>query len=137
MKYFSIKELCNSTTAKKKGIDNTPTPEAEANLVRLIEEVLDPIREQDGKPISVSSGYRCEELNSAVGGAKNSFHKTGCAADIHCKTNSCTRKVFEIAKTIGKYTELLYERSGSAIWVHISWDPNSSKHYCCDNYIVK
>ena len=39
MKYFSIKELCNSTTAKKKGIDNTPTPEAEANLVRLIEKV--------------------------------------------------------------------------------------------------
>ena len=137
MKYFSIKELCKSTTASKKGIDNTPTPEAEQNLIRLIEEVLDPIREKYGKPISVSSGYRCDKLNALVGGAKNSFHRKGCAADLYCKTNAMTKKVFEIAKELGKYTELLYERSGSSIWVHIAWDPTSTKHYCCNNYIVK
>lgn len=137
MKYFSIKELCKSDTATRKKINNAPTPEAEANLVRLIEEVLDPIREKFGRPISVSSGYRCDKLNAAVGGAKNSFHRSGCAADLYCKTNALTKQVFEIAKSLGKYTELLYERSGSAIWVHIAWDPKSNKHYCCDNYIVK
>lgn len=139
MKYFSIKELCKSETAIKKGIDNHPTPEAEANMVRLIEQICDPIREKFGKPISVSSGYRCPKLNAAVGGAKTSYHLKGCAADLHCKTNAMTKQVFDIARQMfpTQLTELLFERSGSAIWVHIAFDPSSSKHYYCDNYVVK
>ena len=53
MKYFAISELSKSDTAKGMGIDNTPTPEAVANLTALVEAVLDPLRERYGYPISV------------------------------------------------------------------------------------
>ena len=82
MKYFTLKELTRSTTATAKGIDNTPTPEVEKNLTLLVENVLDPLREIYGKPITVNSGYRCPELNKAVGGSKTSDHVKGFAADI-------------------------------------------------------
>ena len=72
MKYFSIKELCKSNTAIKNKIDNHSTPEIEKNLTILIEHCLDPIREKFGKPITVTSGYRCEKLNKLVGGKPNS-----------------------------------------------------------------
>ena len=79
---FSMKELAKSSTAEKLGIDNTPTPEASAQLSNLVTHVLDPLREMYGKPITVNSGYRCPKLNDAVGGAKNSQHMRGEAADI-------------------------------------------------------
>ena len=82
MKFFTIKELTKSTTAQQKGIKNVPSKEQEQNLIALIENVLDPLREAYGKPIVVTSGYRCPALNKAVGGASNSQHMTGQAADI-------------------------------------------------------
>ena len=51
-------------------------------LTSAKDQLLDPIREAWGKPIIVSSGYRCKELNALVGGVKNSHHLLGCAADI-------------------------------------------------------
>ena len=74
MKYFTLKELTRSTTATAKGIDNTPTPEVEKNLTLLVDNVLDKLREIYGKPITVNSGYRCPELNKAVGGSATSDH---------------------------------------------------------------
>lgn len=74
MKFFSIKELTKSTTAQQKGIKNVPSKEQEQNLIALIENVLDPLREAYGKPIVVTSGFRCKELNKAVGGAASSQH---------------------------------------------------------------
>ena len=82
MKYFSIEEMISSATALREGIDNTPTPCAYHLLHVLVDQLLDPIREAWGKPIIVSSGYRCKELNALVGGVKNSHHLLGCAADI-------------------------------------------------------
>ena len=136
-KYFSIAELTKSSTAIKKKINNTPTKEVENNLNQLIDNILDPLREAWGQPIIVGSGYRCEALNKAVGGAKSSFHLKGCAADLYCKTNAQTKEVFNVAKQLGKYTELFYERSGSSIWVHIAYDPSSKKKVINDNFIVK
>ena len=46
MKYFTIPELTRSVTAQKRGINNTPTPEAVKNLTALVDNVLDPLREQ-------------------------------------------------------------------------------------------
>jgi uncharacterized protein YcbK (DUF882 family) len=71
-KYFTIKELTKSSVATKKKISNTPTKEIENKLEALIENVLDPLRELYGKPITVNSGYRCPALNKAVGGVSNS-----------------------------------------------------------------
>lgn len=72
MKYFTIKELCKSTTAEQLGIDNSPNSEIVNNLKQLVEYILDPLRERYGKPIHVNSGYRCPALNKAVNGSKTS-----------------------------------------------------------------
>lgn len=74
MKYFTIAELCQSETATAKGIDNTPTKDIEDKLQKLVDNVLDPLREWYGKPIYVNSGYRCKALNEAVGGVSTSYH---------------------------------------------------------------
>lgn len=81
-KNFTLEELTASVTAKKKGIDNTPSKEVKENLRILCRKILQPLRDLYGKPIRVGSGYRCPALNTAVGGVKNSDHMHGCAADI-------------------------------------------------------
>ena len=75
MKYFKMKEFeCR---------DGCEMPiEAKANITALVEKVLDPAREQYGKPICVNSGYRCPRHNLTVGGVKESQHMRGEAADI-------------------------------------------------------
>ena len=89
MKYFTIKELCKSSTAVQKRIDNTPNSEIVNNLKQLVDQVLDPLRKRYGKPIKVNSGYRCEQLNKAVKGAANSQHIKGLAADITAGSAGC------------------------------------------------
>ena len=80
--YFTISELSASDTAKKYGIDNTPSAEVKEHLKELIEKLLNPIREAWGGPIIVNSGYRCPKVNALVKGAKTSAHLTGYAADL-------------------------------------------------------
>ena len=82
MKYFSISELLKSDTALKNKLWNGAPKEAEENLRALVDEVLDPLREAYGRPIRVTSGYRCPQLNRLVGGSPNSQHMRGEAADI-------------------------------------------------------
>ena len=138
MKYFSIKELCKSNTAIKNKIDNHPTPEIEKNLTILIEHCLDPIREKFGKPITITSGYRCEKLNKLVGGKPNSQHLKGQAADLVGDTNTKTKEIFEIAKQLGNFDQLLFEKnSKGSIWVHISYKDSGNRKQCIDNYNVK
>ena len=79
--HFSLSEFTTSTTASQCGIDNTPTPEAMINLEQLAM-VMEQVRDLcGGVPITITSGYRCEELNTACGGASNSAHKYGLACD--------------------------------------------------------
>ena len=81
-KNFTLREMIQSVTAKRKNIDNYPGVYALAQLGELCRQILQPIRDAWGEPIIVSSGYRCYDLNRAVGGARNSDHLHGCAADI-------------------------------------------------------
>lgn len=126
MKYFSVEELCESDVAKKYGIDNTPSTEIKANLVYLIENLLDPIREAYGKPIYVSSGYRCPALNShkKIKGSKTSDHLKGFAADIYAKNSADNIKLLEIAKTLPIWDQIINEKpkgvNNNPTWVHVS-----------------
>lgn len=81
MKWFNVDELCRSNTASRLKINNTPSKEITEHLKELIE-FLDNLRDKWGSAIKVTSGYRCPELNEAVGGSKTSAHLTGYAADI-------------------------------------------------------
>lgn len=114
-----MKELAKSSTANKLGIDNTPTSEASAQLSNLVTHVLDPLREMYGKPITVNSGYRCPKLNATVGGAKNSQHMKGEAADITAGNKTENKKLFELIRDNLPFDQLLNESNYS--WVHVSY----------------
>lgn len=120
MKYFTIDELTGSATAAVRGIDNTPTPEVEARMTALIDNLLDPIREAWGKPITVNSGYRCPALNKAVGGVPTSQHQSGEAADITTGSKEGNRRLFELIRDGGfDFDQLIDEKDFS--WVHVSY----------------
>ena len=77
--HFTLEELIFSQTAMRKGIDNTPAPDIVRNLRRLAG-ALEDVRALLGAPVVISSGFRGEALNRAVGGARNSAHMRGLAA---------------------------------------------------------
>jgi uncharacterized protein YcbK (DUF882 family) len=87
-KNFTYEELTHSTTAKRLKINNTPNDEEKGKLKKLAETILQPIREKYGRPIVVTSGFRCVKLNLAVGGVKSSQHCKGEAADIRSVSDS-------------------------------------------------
>jgi uncharacterized protein YcbK (DUF882 family) len=128
MKYFTMNELTHSATAIRKGIDNTPDNTAKANLTALVANILDPLREAYGKPIVVSSGYRCAKLNRAVGGVARSQHITGQAADIQSvsKSKADHKKLFELAQRLRlPYDQLIDEYDYK--WVHISFNTRGNR----------
>lgn len=127
MKYFTIRELTRSATAQSLGIDNTPPPEIRAKLETLITGCLDPIRRIYGRPIIVSSGYRCPALNAAVGGVANSQHTTGEAADLVPASGGSLAGIFRAAVQFGNYDQLIIERSGNSKWVHVSYGPRNRR----------
>lgn len=132
MKYFTIAELCKSETATAKKIKNVPDEKAEKCLVRLVENVLDPLREAYGSPIHVNSGYRCPELNAAVGGSKTSEHMYGMAADITAidanrkRRKEKNQRLFELAISIGLPFHQLIDENGFT-WVHVSYNPAAAQ----------
>ena len=123
MIYFTITELCYSDTAKEKGIDNSPTTEVRANLVTLVNNLLDPLREAWKSPIMVTSGFRCGVLNKAVGGSTTSAHLYGLAADI-APVNGRIKEFKEFCKTYfadkkQRFDQVILETKGTSEWVHI------------------
>lgn len=126
MKYFTIKELSKSTTAKQKGIDNSPNSEIVKNLEQLVDNILDPLREQYGKPIIVSSGYRCPALNKVIGGSKTSQHMLGLAADITVGTPTKNKELFDLIQKMNlPFDQLIDEKKFS--WIHISFSNKPRK----------
>lgn len=119
MKHFTIKELSHSDTALIRGIDNYPTAEAISNLTKLVDNVLDPLREKYGKPVYVSSGYRSPALNRSVNGATSSQHRLGEAADITAGSKEENKKLFEIIKKELPHDQLINEKNFS--WIHVSY----------------
>lgn len=133
MKYFTIDELTKSATAKRFGIDNTPNNVIVANLKSLIENVLDPLRTKWGAPIIVTSGYRCDKLNKAVGGASSSQHVKGQAADIRAVSDSrydnmrllqcLLNSGIKFDQVINEYPDSL----GRPDWIHVSFNSSGNR----------
>lgn len=123
-KNFTLEELYKSNTASKLGINNIPNKDATNNLMILAVKILQPLREAYGKPITITSGYRCNELNKAVKGSATSQHLKGEAADLVTDNN---KKLFEVAKKLideGKIKvgQLIDEYNYK--WIHISLPNN-------------
>lgn len=119
MKYFTIKELTRSATARCLGIDNTPQPSAVKALHELVDHVLDPLRDAWGGPIRVNSGYRCPELNEAVGGTPGSQHLRGEAADITVGSRSANRRLLALIKRLDLPVDQCIDEKGCR-WIHVS-----------------
>lgn len=126
MKYFSFQEMERSDTAVRYAIDNSIPENLKNNVARLVDNVLDPLREAWGRPLAVSSGYRCPALNRAVGGAATSHHMKGMAADITTGNKVDNRRLFQLIINLKlPFTQLIDERDFS--WVHVSYDPENVK----------
>lgn len=126
MKYFTIDELTHSNTASAKVIDNRPNSVESANLLLLVENVLDPLREAYGKPITVTSGFRSSALNKTVGGVTGSQHMKGQAADITAGTKEANKVLFDLAIDLDlPFDQLIDEKDYS--WVHISFNKNGNR----------
>lgn len=121
-KNFTLAELTQSSTAKARGIDNTLPPYLMRNINALAER-LQLIRDALGTPMAISSGYRCPELNKAVGGAVASQHQLGLAADIHAKGYTSQELFKLISGSNFGFDQLILEKVGGKEWVHISVQP--------------
>ena len=121
---LTLDECLKSNTALRLGIDNSPTEEHKQNLKIVAEKIFQPIREHFGKPIYVSSGYRSEALNDAIGGSLSSQHCHGQALDLdqdNRNTGVTNKDVFDYIMMNLEFDQLIYE-FGDAInpaWVHI------------------
>ena len=130
---FSLGEMIASDTAKKLKIDNTPTLLAMSHLEELCRELLQPIRDAWGKPIKVTSGYRCYRLNRAVGGSPTSVHPLGWAADIKPASGSYAefeKFVIEFLKKSDlKWDQVIREvaNGGKSKWLHIGLKNGAGK----------
>lgn len=134
---FTLEEFYKSQTAIRNGIDNAPSDEVIVNLECLVRNLLQPLRDKLGRGIRVSSGYRCQELNRRIGGALNSDHTKGYAADIEVQGMD-NKELFLFVRDNFKFTKLILEFYEEGIpdsgWLHLSYNPSELKRYC---YIAK
>ena len=121
-KYFTLNELISTST----GLLNIPSTEQLANLQKLVTNVLDPLRELYGKPITVNSGFRSVAVNKKVNGATNSDHLFGFAADIKCEDNAL---LFKLIRDNFTFRQLIWEKGNKKQpkWVHVSFNENDNK----------
>ena len=124
--HLNLAELTRSETAKRNGIDNTPTAEHLENFKILADKVFEPIREHFKTPIFISSGYRSKELNELIKGSPTSQHCKGQAIDIDMDGGNgevTNRMVFDFIKNKLDFDQLIWEfgTDFNPDWVHVSY----------------
>lgn len=117
--HFTLLEMVRSATAMRLGIDNTPGDMVVDELRLLCREIMEPLRHIIGVPIVVTSGYRCPQLNMAIGGAARSQHMLGQACDWEVPGVSNRKLMDRIIRSGLPYDQLIYE-FGEDGWIHIS-----------------
>ena len=127
---FSLLELTKSQTAARKDIDNTPSPEHQENLKLLCTHILQPVRDRFERVVSVSSGYRSEELCLAIGSKITSQHAKGQAADFEIYGLS-NQELANYIKENLDYDQLILEywkkEDPNSGWVHCSYSVNVNR----------
>lgn len=120
--HFSLEEMTRSGVAIRMRIDNNPDEEQVENMRQLCRNVLEPVRRRFGVT-RITSGFRSQALNAAVGGAPDSQHLRGEAADLHISNMEVGRKVFDFIRLHIDFDQLLFERriKGGYWWLHVSF----------------
>ena len=129
--HFRLFEFSRSSTADSKGIDNSVPSELIPLLRNLCERVLEPLRQHVSEPVIISSGYRCPELNRRVGGASNSQHLTGEAADICVNNTPKLRQWYLWMAENLPYDQLILAKKGKKCWIHVSCKLDPSENRQC------
>lgn len=130
---FSLEEMIKSEAALRLNIPNKPSATVVKNLTVLAEQVLQPIRNHFKTGVKVNSGYRSPAVNEAIGGAENSDHMRGMAADIeipgipNAEVAGWVRDNLKFTQTILEFYTPGVPDSG---WVHVSYDPKNLKCEC-------
>lgn len=120
-RHFMLSEFTKSDTASKLKIANVPDLDQVSNLQYLCREILEPLREWMNEPITISSGFRCPKLNKAVGGATNSQHLSGEAADIHLPSIETGRKYLDFILDNCRFDVVIWEHDSTGhYWIHVS-----------------
>ena len=132
-KNFSLIELTKSQTAERKGIDNTPSAEHQENLKSLCTNVLQPVRDNFHRVVSVSSGFRSQALCEAIGSKSTSQHAKGAAADFEIFGIS-NKELADWIHFNVNYDQLILEywkeSDPNSGWVHCSYtDGNNRRQY--------
>ena len=137
-KHISDREGVYSTTATRRGLDNTPNGEQLANMKLLAEKVFEPLREWVGGPIRINSFFRGPELNKAIGGSSKSQHCKGQAMDIDdggCnKTNA---EMYKFIKDELEFDQMIWEFGDdkNPNWVHVSYvSEDENRNRCLKAY---
>lgn len=134
-KNFSLRELTESNTAIRHGIDNSPDAHQISSLAELVENVLQPLRDRIGHPIRVSSGFRNIETNRAIGGSSTSDHCRGCAVDVKLVIDGENKSEIIYHTLLAMdipFKQLIWEfgdenLDGTPQWVHIAFDKKNNK----------
>jgi hypothetical protein len=139
-KNFTLDELTASATAKQLHIINAPGVDEVCNLCALVHNVLQPLRDAMGESIKIGSGYRCPQLNKAVGGVANSQHIKGEAADL-CIDGDMQKgkRWFEWIKQHCQFDQLIMEHNAKGTyWVHVSYRADGkNRRQVIDNLLKK
>jgi hypothetical protein len=130
-KNFTLNELTKSETATRLDIDNTPNDEQIESLRLLCENILQPVRDHFGKPVKISSGFRCPAVNQATGGSATSDHCKGQAVDFEIDGLPNPDVAQWIMDNLD-YTQLILEfytqGQPNSGWIHCSFDPSNLKN---------
>lgn len=118
-KHFTLQELIRSQAATRRGISNIPDKQTAENLARLCTLILEPMRMRLSRPVLITSGYRCPELNALIGGSPTSQHMKGQAADLHVEGMTASELFHWIVDVSSLPYDQVIEEFGE--WVHVSW----------------
>lgn len=128
-KEFTLVELMHSNTADNLGISNTPNQQEMFNMYTLVQQGLLPIRELCGnKPMPVTSCFRNEQVNRAVGGSPTSAHRYGLAADFTVKGIPVKQVCQMIIDSGLSFDQLIYEQGAHSQWIHFGFNTKGNEH---------
>jgi len=137
-KHISYKEGVYSTTALRRGIDNTPNDEQLDNMELIAEKIFEPLREYVGGPIKINSFFRSAKLNTAIGGSKTSQHCKGQAMDIDDTFGKATNaEMYHFIKENLDFDQMIWEfgDDDNPNWVHVSYvSPEKNRKKCLKAY---
>ena len=137
-KHISDREGVYSTTAMRRGLDNTPGEEQLSNMKLLAEKVFEPLREWVGGPIRINSFFRGPELNKAIGGSSKSQHCKGQAVDIDDgRCNKTNAEMYRFIKDELEFDQMIWEfgDDDNPNWVHVSYvSEDENRNRCLKAY---